>query len=153
LDSVFGNSAAAVEGELPSVLPDRHNTEVGLATQAGVESHFFTAKVPPLSESRVVDESEIDGLLDLVDVVTGKEDVRDVCLDQLNPGRGMWISRRMQKRPDRRRKLASSHGTSVNAAAFAVKALSVDHLDARACPAHRAIRGEAERLPKVTART
>src|SRR3989304_2635848 len=81
VDRVFDDGAAAADGEaaagpstgLRAGLPDRDDAEVGVRAQAGVEDDLPAAVVAPLGQGGEVQEAEVQGRFDLVDMVAGAE--------------------------------------------------------------------------------
>jgi hypothetical protein len=84
VDCVLHSRAGAADTETAPRLADRHNPEVDVRAEAGIEDDLLAAVVATPGEGREIQEAEIDRLLDLVDVLAGEEDVRDVGLPQLD---------------------------------------------------------------------
>jgi hypothetical protein len=80
---VVDDGAFAIDGNGTASLPYLGHAEVGIGAEAGVEDDLLTAVGSSLPRSGEVQEAEVHGLFDLVDVVAGEEDVGDVGLDEL----------------------------------------------------------------------
>ena len=70
--------AITLHANLLSIARHRHYPQVDRLRQAAIEAHFLFAVVPAIGQLAEVKESQLDGLLDLVDVGSGQEDRRDV---------------------------------------------------------------------------
>jgi hypothetical protein len=71
--------------------------------------HLSPTVVAAPGESAEVEETEVDRLLDLVNVVAGEEHVGDVRLDELDVAGGVGIRLSAQKVSDERRQVWFRH--------------------------------------------
>ena len=76
------------------------NAEVGIAGQTRVEEHLLFAVEAPFGEGREVEETEVHGLLDLVDHLTRDEHVGDVRLVMGDGRRLFRVALRLQQEFD-----------------------------------------------------
>jgi hypothetical protein len=91
VDGVVDDGAFAIDGDDAVALSYRGDAEVGVGAEAGVEDDLAAAVVSSLRESREVQEAEVHGLFDLVDMVAGEEDVGDMGLEEVDAVYGMGI--------------------------------------------------------------
>jgi hypothetical protein len=81
---VFDRFAIAAETRCAIGHRDRHDVDVQRLGKAAIEADFFFTEPAPQRERREIEETEVDGLLDLVGEFAGEEHPRDVCLHQLD---------------------------------------------------------------------
>ncbi len=91
---------------------DAGDAEVQIGRKSPVEPQLLLARGAPLRERGEVEEPEVDRLLDLVRVVAGQHDPRDVRLDDLDVRRRMRKAPRVAQGGRERRRAGSgiSHG-------------------------------------------
>jgi hypothetical protein len=106
---VVDDLAFAIDGDGTALLPYLGHTEVDIGAEAGVEDDLLTAVGSSLPKSGVVQEAEVHGLFDLVDVFAGEEDVGDVGLDELDAVHAMGIGGGGEEGADEGRELRCGH--------------------------------------------
>jgi hypothetical protein len=84
LYSVFDDFPTAADLRRLRRAADRYDLEVKLRREPRVQPEFLLAEKPSFIQGRGIEETEIDGLLDLVGEVAGEDDERDVRLDYTN---------------------------------------------------------------------
>ena len=87
-DRPLDDRAFAFDGvNARSIDGDRNDVDIDLGREPAVEAHLRLTGLAPLVEGREIEETEVDGTLDLEYVRCAHEDPGDVCLDQLEAGR------------------------------------------------------------------
>jgi hypothetical protein len=81
MDGVLNRLTGAADGMSGGGAANRDDPEIRIRTQARVQLHLFTAVVVAPGEGTEVEEAEVYRLLDLVDMITGKQHVGDVSLE------------------------------------------------------------------------
>ncbi|MSQ41871.1 MAG: alpha/beta hydrolase [Dehalococcoidia bacterium] len=76
---------------------DRRHAKIDIEREAAVKLHLGAAEALATLERELADEAEVDGLLRLVDQLTGEEDVRDMRLPQLDGGRMVGVCGRVEQ--------------------------------------------------------
>jgi len=74
-----------------------YHGKVEVGTEATVEANLFLAVKAATVQGAEVQESEVDWLLDLVDVAVGQKEVGDVGLDELHRAGGLGVRGGLQE--------------------------------------------------------
>ena len=103
LHRVFERSARTAETRRIRTAGDPHDTEVIAGSQTPVQPHLLVAGLTAQRKRAEIEESEIDGFLDLVGVIAGEQHPGDMRLDQPHLADGMAVAFSLrQQRPDKR---------------------------------------------------
>ena len=84
----------AIKGDAAAVDGDRHSIDVDRRRQSPVECHLGAAVQLPELDGRVIQETEVDRLLELVNKSAGEKDRRDVGLEKPDLVNRIVIQRR-----------------------------------------------------------
>jgi len=83
-NGIFHNrSRPFSQGDTSLMTPDFHNSQVDFRTEPAVQHNFLVAIEFPLFQGGKVEEAELHGFLDLIDVLSRKEYGRNVRLQKI----------------------------------------------------------------------
>ena len=71
---------------------NRNTVEIDFRRQPPVQAEFLFAIVFPSFQAGKIQKAQIQGLLDLVGIIAGQQDMRDMGLQVLDSGDGMRIA-------------------------------------------------------------
>ena len=111
-DRVLDAFAGAVDARRVRRAGDGRDAQVEIGRQPAVQPQFLLARGTPLRERGEVEEPQVERLLDLVGIVAGEHDPRDVRLDDLDVRRRMRKALRVAQPGRERRRVGGgvSHG-------------------------------------------
>ena len=108
LHGPFERRPVAPDVRLVGRAGDRHGGDVELRGEPAADADLLLATPPALLERGIVEETDVDWLLQLVDERAGEKDPRDVGLDQADGGRGVGISSRIAQPLDEAERLGGN---------------------------------------------
>src|SRR5690554_1702649 len=95
LDHVFNDRAVTIEAGCSFAAPDGNDVQVEFRGEAPVQAQLFSAEMRALIEGGIIEETEIDRFLDLVNEVAGENYPGNVGFHQRETGNRMVVQGRV----------------------------------------------------------
>ncbi len=90
----------AAKNETGTAAADRYDIKIDIRAEAAVQLKLTAAVIFPLFQGGEIEKTEVDRFLELIDHITGQQDIGDMGLHQLDPVRRITMMERVEKPGD-----------------------------------------------------